>query len=266
MLFPQQLIEHIVVGVIFKGIVYGLQGQAGIAGLECGGEDMVAELGVLRQQRAVAVGAEDIVIPHALSGVGAVVAIALQHGTQGLYARAQVGMAAVVLKAHHGAAPGGFAALEGIVAYHAGIGADGIVVHCADKVALVALVGLVIVAQHLEAAADAKEGLAILHSGYDLCLFATVQVLQQDLLLKILAAANEKQVEVGKICRCAYRDLCDRAPDAPALEPLAYASDVAPVAVKVEHIGIEVANFKFLVQFRYLLSLLIWGILPRIWV
>ena len=69
----------------------------------------------------MAVGAEYVFIVYALGLVLAVVAVTGQHGAQGLYAAAQPGLAAVVFKAHYHAAAGVRAALELIIADHAGL-------------------------------------------------------------------------------------------------------------------------------------------------
>ena len=72
------------------------------------GDQPVGEPGVLRQQRAVQVGADDRVraAAHALEAVAPVVAVALEHAAERLLARPEVRAPAVVLEAGEHAARG----------------------------------------------------------------------------------------------------------------------------------------------------------------
>src|SRR5689334_21968901 len=70
-----------------------------VAPLEGGSDQAIRQPDVLRQQRTVQVGADQVVASRALEAVLAVVAEALEHATQRLSARSQVRPAAVVLEA-----------------------------------------------------------------------------------------------------------------------------------------------------------------------
>ena len=74
-----------------------------------------------------------------------------------------------------------------------------------------------------------------------------MQILQQHLLLKVLPAADKEKVRPGEIVFCAERQLRDGAADAAPFQPLFHARDVAPVAVEIEHVRIQMAD----VQFHY---------------
>ena len=62
-------------------------------------DQAVGEPGVLREQRAVQVGAEHVQAAHALAAVGAVVAVPVQHPAERLGVGPEVGAPAVVLEA-----------------------------------------------------------------------------------------------------------------------------------------------------------------------
>ena len=72
--------------------------QIRIALLQRCREQMVTKRGVLRQDRAVAVCAEDILIAYALIAVLPVVAAADEHLAERRHAAAKIGLAAVVFK------------------------------------------------------------------------------------------------------------------------------------------------------------------------
>lgn len=144
----------------------------------------------------------------------------------------------MVLKAHDASELG----LEGEVAYHALLGTLGGEVEHVHARAADARGRVVVVAHELIAAADAEEGGPVLGCGADVRALAATQVLQQQALLKVLAAADEEEVKAAQRPALAYRQLRYRAAYAAPLQALFYAQHVAPVAVEVQHIGVEVAN------------------------
>ena len=193
----------------------------------------------------MAVGAEDVFIAHALGLVLAVVAEAGQHRPKGLHALSQPGFAAVVFKAHHQAPAALGAAPELVVSDHALLGAHGVEIYRADEVAALAVVGLIVVPQHLVAAADGQEGDAVVDGGTDLPILAPVQILQQHLLLEVLPAADEHQVEVRKPRLGADGQPGDLSVDAPPAQAALQAQHVPPVAVEIQHVRVHMADFQF---------------------
>ena len=151
----------------------------------------------------------------------------------------------MVFEADDNAAARGFAAFEFIVADHARFAADGIQIERADKVAALAVIGLVIAAEHLVAAADGQEGHAVCDGGSYFLRLAAVQIVQQHLLLEVLPAADEHEVEAREARRRADRQARDRAVYPAALKAASHAYDVAAVAVEIQHVGVHVAYFKF---------------------
>ena len=71
------------------------------------------------------------------------------------------------------------------------------------------------------------------------------EILEQHALLKVLAAANEKQVVFGRLQLIANGHALYIAVNAPPFQALFEARDIAPVTVKVQNIGIEMANIQF---------------------
>ena len=100
-----------------------------------------------------------------------------------------------------------------------------------DKIAALAVVSLVISAQHLKAAADGQEGDPVLNGGDNLPVLAPVQILQQHLLLKVLPAADKNQVKACKAGPGADGQFGDAGVYTPPLQALGQADHVAPVAV-----------------------------------
>ena len=142
--------------------------------------------------------ADEIFIAYALGSVLAVVAEARKHVSKRLDPAAKPCFAAVVLKADYRTAAGGVGASELIVADHTLPAADCVEIHRADKVAAYMVVGFVIAAHHLVAAADRQEGHAVLDRGFYFPVLAAVQIVKQHLLLKVLPAADKHYVAVGK--------------------------------------------------------------------
>ena len=79
-------------------------------------DQAVGEPDVLRQQRAVQVGADHVAAVHALEAVAAVVAVAREHAAERLLAGPEVGAPAVVLEAGDHARPGAEVGLDRAVA------------------------------------------------------------------------------------------------------------------------------------------------------
>ena len=221
-------------------VVQRVERGAAVLALQCGEQYAVAEGGVLGQDRPVAVGAEGVQVPRALGAVGAVVAVAAYDPAQRLHALAEPGAAGVVLKADDGAE----LRLKGEVAYHALGRADRLKVQRAQEVEALARVRLVAVTHQLVAAADAQEGLAVGHGGLDVRALAAAQIVQQQALLEVLAAADEEDVVLAQRPALAQRQLGDGAAYAAPGQALLHTQDIAPVAVEVQHVGVKVADLK----------------------
>ena len=190
----------------------------------------------------MAVRAEDVLIAHALKAVLPVVAAADEHLAERRHAAAEVGLAAVVFKADDRTAAGLRQALEERVADHAFLRSDGIIVDRTDEVALLAVPRAVVAAEHLVAAADGQKRLAVGDGSLDLAAFSGFQVGQEHLLLKVLTAADEKQVKLREIRLLADRDLRHLGADAAPLQAAAHTENVAPVAIEVQKVRVQVAD------------------------
>ena len=190
----------------------------------------------------MAVRAEDVLIAHALKAVLPVVAAADEHLAERRHAAAEVGLAAVVFKADDRTAAGLRQALEERVADHALLRSDGIIVDRADEVALLAVPRAVVAAEHLVAAADGQKRFAVGNGSLDLAALSGFQVGQEHLLLKVLTAADEKQVKLCKIRPLADRDLRHLGFDAAPLQTAAHTENIAPVAVEVQKVRVKMAD------------------------
>ena len=205
---------------------------------------MVAERRILGQQAAVRIRCEHVTIARALRFVLAVVAVALQHISQRLHARAEIGFTGVILEADHIDARQ-LVAGEHVIADHALLAADGVEVERAGEVALHAIPRFVILPQHLIAAADRKKGLSVLDGRPDLLRFGPAQIRKKHLLLEILTAADEKQIICRRIERLADGHLRGHGFDSAPAQALLHAEDVSPVAVEIQDIGIKMTDPKF---------------------
>ena len=223
-------------------IVERLQLQLRIAAMQRRREQVVAKLRVFRQNRTVAVRAEDVLIAHALKAVLPVVAAAGEHLAERRHAAAEVGLAAVVFKADNQTAAGLRQALEERVADHALLRPDGVIVDRADEITLLAVPRAVVAAEHLIAAADGQKRLAVGNGSLDLAALSGAQIGQEHLLLKVLTAADEKQIKLCEICLLADRDPRHLGVDAAPLEAAAQTQEVAPVAVEVQKIRVQMAD------------------------
>ena len=150
----------------------------------------------------------------------------------------------MVLKADNCAAAGGSAALKREVSDHALPGADGIEVDRADEIALLTVPCLIVITEHLIPAADGKNGFAVLDGGFQLAVLSAAEIGEQNLLLKVLSAADEDEIESRKVRRIAGADLGDLGLESAPLQTAAEAQDVAAVAVEVQEIGIQVADLQ----------------------
>ena len=231
-----QAIFHVGVGRGLEGVGEGRERERAVFAFEGGLQDQVRQLRVFGQQTAVGIGREDVFVSCALRAILAVVAGTLEHPAEGPDAGAEIGLAGVIFKADDVAAC--FFAGEHIVADHPLLGADGVEIERAGKVALLAVPGLVVLAQHLIAAADGEHGHTVLDGGLELSGLLPFQVVQKDLLLKILAAADEDKVAVFRVELRTDRDVYDIRLHAAPLQPPLHAKDVAAVAVEVQHVGV----------------------------
>ena len=182
------------------------------------------------------IGRENVFVACALRPVLAVVAVSLENFAERLHAGAEIRLAGVVFEADDLAS--GFIAREHIIADHTLLGADGVKIERAGKIALLAVPGLVILAQHLISAADGEHRHAVFNGGLQLGGLFTLQIVHQDLLLKVLPAADEEQITVlrGKFHPDGNRDNVRLHP-APFQPPL-HTQDVSAVAVEVQNVGI----------------------------
>ena len=136
-----------------------------------------------------------VFISSALKAVFPVVAEAGQHLADGLDAVSKVCFAGVVLKADD-RRPQLIAGIH-VVSDHALLGAHGVKVERARKVALHTVPRLIILPQHLIAAADGEHRKPIFNCGNELLRLFSAKIRHQHLLLKVLPAADEKQIVFG---------------------------------------------------------------------
>ena len=100
--------------------------------------------------------------------------------------------------------------------------------------------------QQLIAAAHGDDRAAVLHICFEILLDA-LQFLTDDPLLPIGAAAQQYDVQLLEGDGILQQELPHFRLHAAPFQPLFHARDVAPVAVKIEHVRVQMAD----VQFHY---------------
>ena len=242
-----QSCEHDLPGGLLGAVVERRELGRAVFAAERAAQYLIAERRVLRQERTMAVGAVHVFVPHALRAVLAVVAVTAQHRAERRERSAQARAPAVVFKPDDDAAAGLFAEPVGIVADEPLVGAFGRKVQNAGIVAPLSGRRAVAVAQKLIPAADAEKRFPVLRRGADVLRAPGAEIGEKHGLFKVLPAADEKEIVPGEIVRRAERQLRNGAADAAPFQPLFHARDVAPVAVKIEHVRVQMAD----VQFHY---------------
>ncbi len=135
--------------------------------------------------------------------------------------------------------------IKGVIANEPLFFANGVEIHRADIIQPLAGIRLVILAQHLVAATDRQHHGAVCHCTADLLVLAPVQILQQYLLLKVLAAADKQQVVLGMVKGVAYGDLVYRHLDSPLPTAILQAHNIASIAVQIQQIRVQMRNSHF---------------------
>src|SRR3954469_15409199 len=206
------------------------------------GDEPVGEPGVLRQQRAVQVRADDAVAHDALEARLPGVAVAAQDLAQRALPGTEVRAAAVVLEARQHTGSAVELHLDGDVADEAvRVHADGPEIDEPEPGDLL-VAELVGVAEELEPAADAEDQPAAVGRGVQRVALGRDEVVRAQRLVTILTAAEVEEVVGGRVDRVAEpggRDLeADPAPLAAALQH----EQVAAVGVDVHEVGVQRAH------------------------
>src|SRR6266849_5451401 len=175
-------------------------------------DQVVGQVRVLRQQRAVKVGAQDASLQAAFGVVLAVVAEAHAHASEGLGLRPEVGAAAVILEADESRR------LE---------------------VGQLAIGGLVVVAEQLVAATDGEHASAGGYRALEWSLLRLEEVVVHERLLAILAAAEEEDIDVFHAPGGATPELDEARIVVAPFGALEQGEDVAPIAVDVHEVGVK---------------------------
>src|SRR3954454_17063191 len=207
-----------------------------------GGDEPVGETRVLRQQRAVQVGADDVAPAHALEAVAAVVAVAVQHAAQRLLALAEVGATAMVLESGQHRERPVEVQLDRDIADQARAGlADRAQVDEADAGELL-VAELIGVAQQLVAAAHREHDLAGVGGAVQGVALDRGHVARAQGLVAVLAAADVEQVVgVGVHGVAEARGVQAESEPAPGAAPLQH-EQVAAVGVDVHEVGVQRAD------------------------
>ena len=248
-----QASEHVVMSGLLRAVVKRLQSRGPIALCQGSLKQIIAECRVLGQHRPMAVGTEDVLVMCALRLIFSVVAKADLYLRKGRHGAAEPGFAAVVFKADYGTAAAIRHAAEDGVADHTGLGADGIEIQRADKIAADPVVGLIVLSKHLIAAADGENGEAVLNGCPDFTILAALQIRQKYFLLEILPSADKQEIKIAQMKDITDHDTGNFGVNAAPLETLLHADDVSAVPVEVQYVGIEMTDSQFHVLLNSLL-------------
>src|SRR3712207_5055026 len=193
------------------------------------------------------VGAVGVFAAGAPGAVFSVVFAAHHHPFSRLHAIAHVGAAAVVLEAHDLAPRVVFGAAyprEDVAdqALLAGLARLCVQIEDAEARELLGLGGFVVVPHQLVATADPEDDAPVLGDGPQVGAFLAGEVIDEERLLPILAAAEEKQVAAGRLYALAEANVYNLHGYAAPLAALLYGDDVPTVAVEVHHVRVEVVD------------------------
>src|SRR5438067_1065125 len=210
-------------------------------------DQVIGQVGVLRQQAAVQVGADDAVLDDALGAVAAVVASAVEDLAQRCGVAAEEGSAAVVLETDEGARLQSFdVRLDHDVSDEALLAGFCFDVDEADAVISLAVGGLVVVAEQLVAAADGEDLGAVLGCLLEVVALVLDEVVVDERLLAVLATAEEEDVDVGEVVGPAALNFFQFWYQAAPFRSFEQREDVAAVAVDVHQVGVEPADRELL--------------------
>jgi hypothetical protein len=214
-----------------RRIVERLEFRGSIFPQERRADQFIRKLRVLRKRRSVAVGSVNILIADTFRAVLSIVAAAADDSAERLHPFAEPGFSAVVFIPHDNAAPGLFLQLKAIIVDHTDICALCVEIDCSEIFAADAFMCLIVMTEHLIAAADGKKSLSILNRRLDVSSLAGPEILQQNLLFEILPSAYEKEIELRKVGPVADPKERHIAVDAAPLQTLLKAADIAAVSV-----------------------------------
>ena len=218
---------------LLRAVVERIQCKGSIVLCQSSLKQIIAECRVLGQHRPMAVGTEDVLVMCALSLIFSVVAEADLYLRKGRYGTAEPGFAAVVFKADHDTAAAIRHATEDGVADHTGLGADGIEIQSADKIAADPVVGLIVLSKHLIAAADGEDGETILNGRPDFTVLAALQIRQKYLLLEILPTADKQEIKIAQMQDITDHDTSNFRVNSTPFQALLHADNVSAVPVEI---------------------------------
>ena len=207
-------------------------------------DEAFGQVVVAHEQRPVKIGTEHVLIDGAFAAIFAVVAVAADDGAEGLFALAEEGAAVVVLKAEVGFTK--FVVDDLDVADEALeiFLMQGVVRQGAEALNALALGGVVILADELIATADGQAYATALNV-FDELVALGRKVFGDDLLLVVLAAADDKKVKiVGDEGLLQAHQCCLNLEAFLAGEVLQH-EQVAVVAVGVEQISVKMTDAQF---------------------
>src|ERR1700687_4121064 len=203
-------------------------------------DQMVGQVRVLGQQRAVKVGAEDASLDAAFGVVLTVVAKAHAHTSEGLGLGPEISAAAMVLEADEGRRlEVGQVGIHDHVADEAPLAGLGAHVDEADAREPLAIGGLVVVAEQLIAATNSEHARAVGHRAREWSLLVLEEVVVHERLLAILAAPEEEHVDLVHALGGSPPELDEARIVVAPFGALEQRKDVAPIAVDVHEVGVQ---------------------------
>src|SRR5216683_3932028 len=206
-------------------------------------DQVIREVRVLGQQRAVQVRPQDSTLQATFGVVLAVVAEAHAHVPQGFGLRPEERTAAVVLETDQGRGRDvGEIGVDDDIADESALASLGADVDQADAGESLAVAGLVVVAEELVAAADGEDPCAGGDRTLEGRLLMLDEVFVHERLLAVLPAAEEEDVDLVHTLGRAATELDEARLVVAPFGALEKGEDVAPIAVDVHEVGVQPAN------------------------
>lgn len=211
-----------------------------VAAAERGKDQLIGETRVLREEAAVEVGADRIVVAGPFETIFRIVPEAADDTAEGRLVEGEVGAATVIFEANH-LAEFGFEDDIADATVGDGTGVARLHVEHADPGDDTAGVVDVAVAEELESATNSEGGQAVVD-----CLTeggsAGDKVIGDAALFAVLATPDDHDVGIRGVPLVADVDLDQLAGDASRLAAVAEGDEIAAIAVDVHHVRIEVGD------------------------
>ena len=116
-------------------------------------------------------------------------------------------------------------------------------INCADIFKHFTVVSFIILAKHLVTAANCEHNLTHFNCTLNCFIFTFFQIFKQNILLKILTAADKKNIIIIGIKRFTHSDFIHLGGNTAKFHSFSQSDNITPITVEIKHIRIKVCYF-----------------------